>query len=35
MLEAGVDFRTPAPVDNAFLAYERFVARAETAFLKK
>jgi oligoendopeptidase F len=35
LLDAGVDFRTPAPVENAFLAYERFVERAETAFLKK
>lgn len=35
LLDAGVDFRTPAPVENAFLAYERFVERAEKAFLKK
>lgn len=35
LLEAGIDFRTPAPIENAFLAYERFVARAESVFLKK
>lgn len=35
LLEAGIDFRTPAPVENAFLAYERFVGRAESFFLKK
>ena len=34
MLEAGVDFRTPAPIENAFKTYERFVERAEEAFLK-
>lgn len=35
MLEAGVDFRTPAPIENAFKTYERFVQRAEEAFLNK
>lgn len=35
MLEAGVDFRTPAPIENAFKTYERFVQRAEEAFLSK
>ncbi|MEY3901643.1 MAG: hypothetical protein RL189_949, partial [Pseudomonadota bacterium] len=35
LLDAGVDFRTPAPVEKAFLAYERFLERAESAFLKK
>ena len=35
LLDAGVDFRTSAPVENAFLAYERFVERAESAFLKR
>lgn len=33
LLEAGVDFRTPAPIENAFNTYERFVQRAEEAFL--
>jgi oligoendopeptidase F len=33
LLDAGVDFRTPAPVEKAFLAYERFLERAESAFL--
>lgn len=35
LLDAGVDFRTPAPVEKAFIAYERFLERAESAFLKK
>lgn len=35
MLEAGVDFRTPAPIEKAFKTYERFVGRAEEAFLNK
>lgn len=35
LLDAGVDFRTPAPVEKAFQAYERFVQRAEESFLKR
>ncbi|MBM3381528.1 MAG: oligoendopeptidase F [Betaproteobacteria bacterium] len=35
LLEAGVDLRTPEPIEKAFVTYSRFVERAEAAFLKK